>query len=115
MELSRDILSGHKGQRYHIMDREADIYELFVRPLAKHDHLIIRTNRTRSIYNQEGKKENLWSYLESQSPKAIVEIALPRQGKRLARKAKFALYYERLSIARPKDRTKAQGPDKLPS
>jgi len=114
MELSRDILSGHEGQRYHIMDREADIYELFVRPLAENEHLIIRANRNRSIYNQEGKKQNLWPYLESQSPKAVVEIALPRQGKRLARKAKFSLYYERVSIARPKDRTKAQGPDKLP-
>lgn len=114
MELSRGPLAGHQGQRYHIMDREADIYELFVRPLPENEHIIIRTNRNRSIYTQEGKKKNLWPYLESRRPKAVIEIELPRQAKRLARKAKFALYYERLSIARPKDRTKAQGPDRLP-
>lgn len=114
MELSRQTLAGHQGQRYHIMDREADIYELFVRPLPEKEHIIIRTNRNRSIYTQEGKKKNLWPYLESQRPKAVIEIELPRQGKRLARRAKFTLYYESVSIARPKDRTKAQGPDRLP-
>lgn len=111
MQGGRQILAGHRAQRYHIMDREADIYELFVRPRAENEHVIIRTNRNRSIYTQAGEKKNLWSYLDSRRPKAVIAIELPRQGKRLVRQAKMALYYESLSIARPKDRTKAQGPD----
>lgn len=113
IEQSRQVLSEHKGQRYHIMDREADIYELFARPKLANEHLVIRANRDRSIKNQQGDKSLLWAYLEGQSPKSIIELEVPRQGNRSGRKAKMKLYYERLSIPRPKDRTKAQGPDFL--
>lgn len=115
IDYSTQVLKGHRGKVVHVMDREGDIYELFAKPMPPNHHLVIRTSKQRVIYDESDSKHLLWQYLEEQATKGLViEVAIPRQKKRKARKAKMALSYGRVEIARPKDRTKAQGPDRIP-
>jgi len=117
IEKTQALLGGaHQATRYHIMDREADIYELFTRYQdSAQDQLIIRMNRDRLVYVQgQASPVRLHRYLAGKSNGIILDIALPRAGQRKAHTARMELFYERVEIKRPKDRTKAQGPARLP-
>lgn len=82
-------------------DREADIYELFV--LAGQDangpKLLVRAERDRLLAEEQG---HLWEHLSEQAIAGMVELAVPRRGKRPARIAQLQIRFGVVELRPPK-------------
>lgn len=92
-------------------DREADIHELFqeAAKTAGGPQLLIRANKNRQRRVEteptpDGVEDHqyLWDRLPQEPLAGILEIALPRQGKRRARTARLEVRYAAVSIQPPK-------------
>jgi hypothetical protein len=94
----------------NVGDREADVYELFHMAFERDYscHLLVRAAHNRRV---EESEKYLWSYLESLPVAAILEVEVPRKGKRRARKATLELRYGRVTIRPPRH---ANNPELLP-
>jgi len=82
-------------------DREADIYELLA--LAVRDpagpKLLVRAERDRLV--AEGHA-HVWDWLAAQPGGGVQELALPRRGKRPARRARLEVRYAQVRLKPPK-------------
>jgi hypothetical protein len=82
-------------------DREADIYELVA--LAVRDpagpKLLVRAERDRLMAERH---EHVWDRLAAQPVGGVQELALPRRGKRPARRARLEVRYAQVRLKPPK-------------
>jgi hypothetical protein len=84
-----------------IGDRESDIYDEFVTIPDQRTHLLIRSSINRKLF---GEDQNLFEKLSSSEQKASYELDIRNNRKRVKRKAKMSLKYEKIKIKHPKNR-----------
>jgi len=84
-----------------IGDRESDIYDEFVTVPDHRTHILIRSKINRKL---TGEDENLFEKLSSSKERASYELDIRNNRKRVKRKAKMSLKYERVKIRHPKNR-----------
>lgn len=84
-----------------IGDRESDIYDEFVLIPDQRTHLLIRSSINRKLY---GEKPKLFEKLSASEQKASYELDIRNNRKRVKRKAKMSLKYEKVNICHPKNR-----------
>jgi len=74
-----------------ICDREADIYDLFLRAKQLNTSFVVRANHDRTVNKKtrysEVTGEKLWSSLKKQPSKANIQIQIPKQKKQSERSA----------------------------
>jgi hypothetical protein len=84
-----------------ISDRESDIYDGFVAIPDHRSHLLIRARTNRKLWRED---QNLFEKLSSSEQKASYELDIRNNRKRVKRKAKMSLRYEKVNIKHPKNR-----------
>ncbi len=84
-----------------IGDRESDIYDEFVTVPYNQTHLLIRAKINRKLW---GENYNLFEKLSSSEQKASYTLDIRNNRKRVKRKAKMSLRYEKVKIRHPKNR-----------
>jgi hypothetical protein len=84
-----------------IGDRESDIYDEFVTVPDNQTHLLIRAKINRKLW---GENYNLFEKLNSSEQKASYTLDIRNNRKRVKRKAKMSLRYEKVKIRHPKNR-----------
>jgi hypothetical protein len=84
-----------------IGDRESDIYDEFVTVPDNRTHLLIRSKINRKLY---GEDQNLFDKLSSSEQRARYDLDIRNNRKRVKRKAKMSLKYEKVKIKHPKNR-----------
>jgi hypothetical protein len=84
-----------------IGDRESDIYDEFVTVPDHRTHLLIRAKINRKLW---GENYNLFEKLGSSEQKASYTLDIRNNRKRVKRKAKMSLRYEKVKIKHPKNR-----------
>ena len=102
-------------------DREADVYDLFMKPRPEGVYLLIRATRDRRL--EEGENRYLWAALQSTPAVAKMEIRVPRRQKQPdltatqarttipARTANTEIYWKQVQLRPPKHRIR----EKLPT
>lgn len=95
-----------------VCDREADLYD-FINQIARlpNTSALVRVARDRIIVHQ-GRKQHLWSFVQSLSVQARYAIRLREQAGRPARVAHMALSWARIELARPQAKSDAEHLDK---
>jgi len=84
-----------------IGDRESDIYDEFVTVPDHRTHLLIRAKINRKLWEED---QNLFEKLASSQRRASYELDIRNNRKRVKRKAKMSLKYEKVKIKHPKNR-----------
>jgi hypothetical protein len=84
-----------------ISDRESDMYDEFVLVPDSRSHLLVRSNINRRLW---GEDQNLFEKLASSPQRASYELDIRNNRKRVKRKAKMSLRYEKVKIKHPKNR-----------
>lgn len=77
-----DILLRPHTRRIHVMDREADSYEIFSLLTAMNTGFIIRLQNTRSVLTQDGHKLAIREITPVCETRAVRTVQLSRRGKR---------------------------------
>lgn len=82
-------------------DREADIYELFVkaRQTAEGPELLVRAQQDRLLAEGQG---HLWSALSAQAVDFAVDVHIPRRGSQAARTATLQVRFGTFTLRPPK-------------
>lgn len=91
-----------------IGDRESDIYDEFVTVPDHRTNLLIRAKVNRKLW---GENYNLFEKLGSSEQKANYTLDIRNNRKRVKRKAKMSLRYEKVKIRHPKNRPPENRPD----
>src|SRR6266545_3495364 len=89
-------------------DREADVYDLFLRERPLGVDLLVRAAQDRKADHPE---RYLWAAMASAPIAATVTIQLGKRGRQLARKAALSVRWRQVTLRPPNSRTK----EKLPS
>ncbi|MGC1392087.1 MAG: IS4 family transposase [Bacteroidales bacterium] len=84
-----------------IGDRESDVFDEFVTVPDQRTHLLIRAKINRKLW---GEDQNLFEKLASSEQRASYELDIRNNRKRVKRKAKMSLKYEKVKIKHPKNR-----------
>jgi hypothetical protein len=84
-----------------IGDRESDVFDEFVTVPDQRTHLLIRAKINRKLW---GEDQNLFEKLSSSEQRASYELDIRNNRKRVKRKAKMSLKYEKVKIKHPKNR-----------
>jgi len=84
-----------------IGDRESDIYDEFVTVPDQRTHLLIRAKVNRKLWEED---QNLFEKLASSEQRASYQLDIRNNRKRVKRKAKMSLKYEKVKIKHPKNR-----------
>ena len=84
-----------------IGDRESDIYDEFVTVPDHRTHLLIRAKVNRKLWEED---QNLFEKLASSEQRASYQLDIRNNRKRVKRKAKMSLKYEKVKIKHPKNR-----------
>jgi hypothetical protein len=84
-----------------IGDRESDIYDEFVMVPDSRTHLLVRSRTNRLLWGEDKK---LFEKLSSSEVRASYELDIRNNRKRVKRKAKMSLKYEKVKIKHPKNR-----------
>jgi hypothetical protein len=84
-----------------IGDRESDIYDEFVMVPDSRTHLLVRSRTNRLLWGEDKK---LFEKLSSSEGRASYELDIRNNRKRVKRKAKMSLKYEKVKIKHPKNR-----------
>jgi Transposase DNA-binding/Transposase Tn5 dimerisation domain len=84
-----------------VADREADVFDFFVKARELGLHLLVRAVRNRSV-PQPGKY--LWDYLENVPPSGHLTIEVPRRPGKAPRRAILTVRYSPVSVLPPKHR-----------
>jgi len=84
-----------------IGDRESDIYDEFVTVPDHRTHLLIRAKINRKLWEED---QNLFEKLASSKRRASYELDIRNNRKRVKRKARMSLKYEKVKIKHPKNR-----------
>lgn len=61
----------------YVMDREADIWEVFERIPDKNTHIVVRSKTNRNILNRAGKRTKLYTDIAAQPILGDIELRLP--------------------------------------
>lgn len=102
------IENNTSAAKYTIVgDREADIYDLLALYQANNWDYVIRSSRDRRLSEGEQVIENLYKTIDSWQIQNTYELDLPRTDKRSAHRAKLALKFGSVTIAKPKDKPDA--------
>ena len=96
-------------QFFSIGDREADVYDLFLVAREPNVDLLIRAIRDRRVLGEETPR--IWSSVKATPAVAKVEIQIPRQKERPARKVELEVRYKKITLRAPLCRKN----DKLPN
>lgn len=98
-ERSKDIVT--------ICDREADIYDLFLRANELNTHLLVRACKNRKVNKKSTYSEKtgqyLWTLLKNKGVKGKVTIDIPKRDKTPARKAICLVKYSSFVLNFPKN------------
>lgn len=96
----RYLLAGGATSITHIADREADIYEEWVTVPDKHNHLLIRASRDRSLF---GTPEKLFAHLSQQPVEGTYSFTVMADARhnRSAREAWMAVRFTSVQLCRP--------------
>ncbi len=87
------------GTRFiHICDREADIYELFLKVKELKSEILIRAAQNRKLSNEA---DFLWSYIEKEEVEFKLEIEVPPNKKQKKRKAILEIRYKTITLSPP--------------
>lgn len=81
-----------------VMDREADIWEVYKRLPGCNTEVVVRAKENRCILNCEGEQTKLYRELEAQPTKGEYIINLPKKQGRRRKKARVKLKYGRCQI-----------------
>jgi len=92
----------------HVMDRESDIYELFIHPRERNEDWIVRVYQNRSLENEETR---IKEYLSKQPLRCSFELKVKGTENRRGRTAKLGLKYSKVKVKRPS----SKGSKTLPS
>ncbi len=84
-----------------VADREADVFDLFVKAQELNLHLLVRAAHNRGVAHPE---PYLWDYLEATSVAGHFTIAVPRRPGKAARRATLAVRFSPVSLRPPKYR-----------
>jgi hypothetical protein len=82
-----------------IGDREADIYDLFAHPRAKHVDLLVRAAQNRRV---EGETALLWDGVSAAPLAGIVEVEVGRAGERAPRVARLEVRFRAVEVSVPR-------------
>lgn len=104
LEATEAIQAAHPQVRcISVGDREADVYQLFVRGLTCKSKLLVRACRNRLIdVDEDEEKEYLWPYMEALPVAATVEMQIPQKTKKKPRTASMELRFARVPLRPPK-------------
>ena len=90
-----------------ICDREADMYDLFLKATELNTHLLVRASQNRTVNKKsvysEKTGEKLWALLEKQNGGVTIIVDVPKRNKVPARKAKCKISYCDFKLNRPKN------------
>lgn len=99
-----------RAELVHVMDREADIYELLAKLMAQGRRFVVRVAQDRALASDEGL---LFEALEQQVATLAREVALSRRKKgtkrhpaRAGRRAQLSVAAATLELKRPRDADK---------
>lgn len=82
-------------------DREADVYDLFVRAQAPHQDLLVRAAQNRRVSEEQGY---LWPQVESQPVAGQAVVSVQRQAERPARQATVEVRFCLVTLQPPRYR-----------
>jgi hypothetical protein len=88
-----------------VCDREADIYEYMEHQISHGNRFVVRSYDDRILSSSKGK---LSDAINATEPCAHYPVDIRQKGGRLARKAKIALSYTRVSLKKPERATGAE-------
>lgn len=96
---SRDNILSQAEHATFVMDREADITEVFARVPNEKTDIVIRSRHNRKILNDKGQKVKLYDHIFNQKAYRAYEIGLnSKQGKRRIHKAKVAMKWGNIQL-----------------
>jgi hypothetical protein len=96
------------GTRFvQVGDAEADVYDLFLAERAATVDLLVRAGQDRRVAAAE---RYLWTALRQAPVASRVEVALPRQGERPARRVTLAVRWRAVTLRPPRKRAGEQLP-----
>jgi hypothetical protein len=84
-----------------VADREADVFDFFMKAQELSQHLLVRAARNRGVAHPE---QYLWDYLEAAPPAGHLTIAVPRRAGKAARRATLTVRFSPVSLLPPKHR-----------
>jgi hypothetical protein len=84
-----------------VADREADVFDFFLKAQELGQHLLVRAARNRGVPHPE---KYLWDYLETSPPTGHLTIAVPRRPGKAARRATLTVRFSPVSLLPPKHR-----------
>lgn len=84
-----------------VADREADVFDFFVKAQELKVHLLVRAARNRGVPHPE---KYLWDHLEAVPVAGHLTIAVPRRPGKAARQARLAVRFGPVSLLPPKYR-----------
>jgi hypothetical protein len=85
-----------------VLDREADIYELFYRLPDEKSDVLVRLSQDRLLYQGTDQTRKMSQLLE-QCPAQTVLLPVRKSGQRQQREAELAVKYTRMQVASPKN------------
>ena len=83
-------------------DREADVFDLFMRAESLPQDLLIRASWNRCL---DHPQRYLWDYMAAQPVAGTLTITVPRKEKQPARRAQLTVRYARVTLRPPRHRT----------
>ena len=84
-----------------VADREADVFDFFMKAQELGQHLLVRAARNRGVPHPE---KYLWDYLETAPPAGQLAIEVPRRPGKAARRATLTVRCSPVSLLPPKHR-----------
>ena len=91
-------LCEQSGHITHVMDRDSDVYELFIQPRMKNEDWIVRVCQDRCL---EDENDRLKEYLSKQELQCSFELKVKGNDNRRGRIAKLGLRYSKVKLKRP--------------
>jgi len=87
----------------NVGDREADVYDAFLKAKETNQSLLVRASWNRAIENEDEKY--LWEHMESRHAKdEMLEVSVPRNEKNKARTAKLSIRHGDIQMKPPAHR-----------
>ncbi len=88
-----------------VADREADVFELFVRARQSKEQpeLLIRATQPRKIQSTDGAQPYVWDYIRGLPSMGTIPLSVPRRGSRPRRMTTLELRFAHVSVRPPKD------------
>jgi hypothetical protein len=95
---SSSWLCEHSTHITHVMDRDSDMYELFILPREKNEDWIVRACQDRCL---EDENDNMKDYTSDLPVRCSMTLKIKGNDHRRKRIAKLGLKYDKIKIKRP--------------